>query len=50
MTKKNPFQNIEPEVSIPEDLKNEILQEVEEIIANEEENDEEENNIDPSKT
>lgn len=33
MTKKNPFKKIETEVPLPEELKEDILQEVEDIIA-----------------
>ncbi|WP_431129504.1 hypothetical protein [Flagellimonas flava] len=35
MSKKNPFKSIEPDISLPEDLKEEIIQEVEEIIQEE---------------
>lgn len=36
MAKKNPFKHIEPSVQPPEDLKEEIIQEVEEIIQEQE--------------
>lgn len=36
MNKKNPFKSIEPDISLPEDLKEEIIQEVEEIIQEDE--------------
>ncbi|WP_420321380.1 hypothetical protein [Flagellimonas sp.] len=37
MTKKNPFKSIEPLVSVPEELKEDIVQGVEEIIEEQEE-------------
>ena len=49
MSKKNPFKSIEPEISLPEDLKEEIIQEVEEIIQEgETENSSETDKFDPN--
>jgi hypothetical protein len=33
MAKKNPFKDIEPEESVPESLKDQLLREIEGIIA-----------------
>lgn len=44
MTKKNPFKKIESEVSLPKELKEDILQEIEKIIE-EESSDEQSNDL-----
>ena len=45
MTKKNPFKSIEPTESLPEELKDDVLQEIEELI---EETQEDSENTDTS--
>ena len=46
MTKKNPFKSIEPTESLPEELKDDVLQEIEELIEETQEDSESTNTPD----
>ncbi|PTX60128.1 hypothetical protein C8N46_107134 [Kordia periserrulae] len=39
MSEQNPFKEIEPEIKLPEKLKEDILQEIKEIVEEQQDND-----------